>query len=163
MPRLLRPAIPLDVRCLVAMRQLGEMWPNSVLDAHKRGHGRLLRTLLASLAEQLGCEPGDLQLDHDPALGVREKVFRDGVHVDYVPPANDPGALIYREKTAHGIKTRVRGERGQFSDLTLIKRQRRRERPRPAKPKARLKTKGFAKIKNKSNWPKRPFQNRRKP
>lgn len=168
MPRLLRPPIPLDVKCKVALRQLGEMWPGDVLAEHKRGLGRLLRTLLAQLSDLLGCEPADLRLDHNPALAIREKVFRRGVHVDYVPPANDPEWLIYRDKHAHDIKTRVRGDGAQFSDLALIRRQKKRQRKaspsrgrKSIKPVDFLKKAPKRKIKGKSNWPKRSFPKRR--
>jgi hypothetical protein len=69
----------------------------------------------------------------------------------YEPDANDPEYLVYRPHGAqhagsHDVKTRIRGEHGQFSDIAMIKRQRRRE--RPAKRKAKI--------------PSRPFQKRKK-
>lgn len=155
MTRLLRPTIPLNVRCRVALRQLGEMWPEAVIEANQRGYGRLLRQLLARLAGLLGCEPSALRLDHNPALAIRQKVERKGVHVGYRPDANDPEYLIYRDAHAHHIKTNVRGDGAQHPDRVLIKRERRREK--------RLKTVDFLKkrrvnkIKQKSNWPKRSF------
>jgi hypothetical protein len=92
------------------------------------------------LASCLGCDAKDLQLDHDPPLGARERKGDD-----YKPAANDPDYLIYRPKVEHAVKTRIRGEHGQYSDLVLIKRERR-----------RLKKK----IKAKRSWPKRKMQSR---
>lgn len=149
MPRLLRPAIPLEVRCRVAMRQLGEMWPDDVIAANKRGVGKLLRVLLGKLAETLGAEA--LHLDHDPALGAREKVFKNGEHVGYRPAANDPEHLIYRDAAAHRVKTNVRGEHGQHPDRVLIKKQRRRERPTSPKRKTAWKSRP---LRSASRWPK---------
>lgn len=139
MPRLIRPYIPLLVRCQVALRQSGEMWIINVIVEWKgvrgRGLGELLKIKLAYIALMLGCEVKDLRLDHNPALGAREKVFRKGVHVGYRPDANDPDHLMYREKHAHDVKTRLRGDHGQFSDIALIKRERRRTRKKKLKPK----------------------------
>lgn len=134
MPRLLRPAIPVEVKCRVVLRQLGEMWIDDVIrsnrfvlrDHRKRSLGRLLSEKLTALAELLRCEVKDLRLDHHPALATRKKVFRKGVHVDYVPKANDPEHLIYREAHAHHIKTNVRGDGAQHSDRVLIRKERRR-------------------------------------
>lgn len=154
MPRLLRPAIPTSIRCRVALRQLGEMWPDDVMAANKGRLGALLADLLGRLADLLGCDVKGMHLDHNPALGAREKVFRKGVHVDYIPPANDPEALLYREAAAHRIKTNVRGDGAQHPDRVLIKRQRRHERgpnPKDLQPKARI-----AKP-QKTKWPKRSF------
>lgn len=143
MPRLLRPAIPLIVKCRVALRQLGEMWPETVIKENKGRYGAMLADLLARLADLLGCSVAELHLDHNPALGAREKVFRKGVHVDYVPPANDPDSLIYREAGAHRIKTNHHGDGAQHPDRVLIKRQRHHERgPKPKK---------------KHKWASRPF------
>lgn len=158
MPRLLRPHIPLEVRCRVVLRQLGEMWPDLTIADFRHtpgGHGLLLAAKLSALAYDLGCNFSDLHLDHDPALGAREKVFRKGEHVGYRPDANDPEHLFYREKAAHRIKTNVRGLHGQHPDRVLIKRQRRRETPkkmrRPVKWPSRP-------LKSASRWPKRPFR-----
>lgn len=150
------------------MRQLGEMFIEARLSIaremadptinpiYRRGFGRLLDELLKELAQVLSGkdEPEEkLHLDHDPPLGAREKVFRDGEHVGYVPDANDPEHLIYRLASAHGVKTRLRGEHGQYSDLVLIKRQRRRERKA-----ATASGPGPTVSAGKSKWPSHPLR-----
>lgn len=171
MPRLPRPAIPLEVKARVLLRQLGELWPDDCVRGAKeaRSLGYFVNGLLGSLAELLECEAKDLRLDHDPALENRLKELRlpngrksKGVFVPegakvtrYYPDANDPEHLIYREKHAHHIKTNVRGDGAQYADNVLAKRERKRqkkaERPRPTR------------LKGKRPWPRgrkipsRPF------
>lgn len=110
-----------------------------------------LKALLDCLKDRIGATA--LELHHDPALGAREKIMRDGKIVGYIPDANDPLWLVYLDEHDHLIRTNVAGEHGQHPDRVLIKKQRRRERPRP---------KRFAKAWPKGRpFPKRPF--RRKP
>lgn len=179
MPRLLRPAIPLEVKCRVVLRQLGELFIDDVIEQHRahpkdawikavsvaskaiaRSHGRLLADRIPKLAELLGCDASGLRLDHNPALGVREKIInRAGVHIGYRPDANDPEFLIYRSAHGHHIKTNVRGDGAQFSDTTLMKRERRRKRKAAG---TKRRSRPIAKRKN--PWgPKgsRPFQRKR--
>lgn len=139
MPHLLRPHIPLEVRCRVVLRQLGEMWPDDVIAEAKaeRGLGHLLAFSLKCISEIICCEVQDLRLDHNPALGARPKVFKRGKHVDYIPPANDPLHLEYRPhgktfERSHLIKTNVRGDHGQHPDRVLIKKQRKLEKKKGA-------------------------------
>lgn len=155
MPKLLRPHIPFKVRCRVALRQLGEMFPDSALDVPS--HKRLLDDLLVQLALLLNCEVSEFQLDHNPALGARQKVYRKGVHVDYIPSANDPEFLIYRIKHDHFIKTNHRGDGAQHPDRVLIKKQRRLEQGPKPKRGPKMKGRGFAPPGRKQAWPKRPF------
>lgn len=150
--KLYRPPIPVEVRCRVALAQLGEIWPEGRLDAWRYdrtvapryrnpGLGKLLEILLAELAGLLGCAKIELRLDHNPALGLRKKRTRrelkyhpptDGIVAlmvtTYTPDANDPAYLIYRSHAAHHIKTNVKGDGAQFSDTVLMKRERRRRR-----------------------------------
>lgn len=133
MARLFRPHIPLEPRCRVVLRQLGELWIDDVIAAHRTSLNRLLAIKLRTLSELMNCTINDLRLDHDPPLGARER-RGEGKNTVYSPDANDPDHLFYREKSAHDVKTRIRGEHGQFSDLALIKRERRRQRKR-SKPK----------------------------
>jgi hypothetical protein len=181
MARIYRPAIPIEVKCRVALRQLGEIRPDEVINNNRprsdagymvgiakmpgRSLGRLLPTLLERLADLLGCAIEDLRLDHDPPLAARPQERRGlGRKTYYTPDANDPEYLFYRPHGAqfdgsHDVKTRIRGDHGQYSDVVLIKRQRRRE--RPPKPKAKIKSRGFdAKAGGKPKWPSRPFKKR---
>jgi hypothetical protein len=172
---LYRPAIPLEVKLRVVLRQLGEMFPDDVIAIAKKNRclARQLNGSLAMLASNLGCEVKDLRLDHDPALATRPQERRGlGKKTYYVPDANDPEFMKYRPHGAqfegsHDVKTRIRGDHGQFSDIALIKRQRRRE--RPPKPKRPIPGKGFEKktsrmvlTKPKSKWAKRPFNRGKK-
>lgn len=125
--RLPRPYIPLEIRCQVVIRQLGlNPLERVVMFNLHHSYGAVLAELLHRLTLQLGCSVGELQLDHDPALQNRTKVFKRGKHVDYIPHANHPDYLIYRVKADHSIKTRVRGDHGQFADNVIAKRERRR-------------------------------------
>ena len=171
MTRLYRPSIPLAVKCRVVMRQLGEMFIEDVLAAHPGKLKLLLSAKMTAFAIITGCEVSDLRLDHDPPLAARPRERRGlGRVTYYMPDANDPDHLFYRPHGAqfegsHDVKTRIRGDHGQFSDIQLIKRQRRRERgPKPKKPVA---NKGFAKkssklAKQKQRIPSRPFPKRSK-
>ena len=146
--RLLRPCIPLKVRCRVALRQLGETWSDTVLHSWHGNYGLLLERLLRRLAVKL--EADKLELDHDPALVLRQQDFVkiDGkMTLKFTPDAADVDHLIYRSDTGHRHKTHgVRREDSpEFSDRVLMKRQRRRERP-----------------KRKKLWPSRPFPKRSK-
>lgn len=163
MPRLYRPNIPTGIKLKVVLRQVGEIFPDQVLAEAKRDRmmGRQLNGLLKMLAETLNCEVSDLRLDHDPPLGARDKSkWSASGKTYYIPDANDPEHLFYRPHGAqfegsHDVKTRIRGDHGQFSDIALIKRQRRRE--RGPKPKRGPKIQG-RRFEGKS----RPFPKRRK-
>lgn len=160
MARLYRPHIPLSVRVQVAYRQLGFTGCLAEPD-HRTGRVSAsweLKRALDALSFLLGCEVKDLRLDHHPALCNRQQ-FRNGRGeiVRYVPDANDPNHLIYRSHADHDIKTRVRGDGAQHSDLALRRIAKRRERKaergklstnRLAKP---------AKRRNKKPWPNRPM------
>lgn len=101
--------------------------------ARRGGLSAYLADLLARFANQLGVTVKQLHLDHDPALENRRQLFRNPGSTTphgYVPDANDPNFLLYRiggfRGSDHDIKTRVRGERGQFADNVIAKRARRR-------------------------------------
>lgn len=147
MARLYRPHIPLEARLRVVLRQLGEMWPNEIISRWKaaRSFSPALNQMLIELAALLNCEVKDLRLDHDPPLGTRPKTG-DGKKTRYTPDANDEEHLFYRPHGAefersHDVKTRIRGDHGQFSDLALIKRERKRvaKRAKQQSPKIRAK------------------------
>ena len=183
MARLYRPHIPLSVRCKVAERQLLQGFErlNAKVVTATRSYGERLAVLLAALAADFSCEVSDLRLDHDPPLGARQIVPAGrvipgcwlntfGVPVRYEPDANDPDHLFYRPHGAqfqgsHDVKTRIRGDHGQYPDRVLIKKMRRLERgPKPKKTfggaRGRL-ARPLSRSK-KSTWPKRPFPKRRK-
>jgi hypothetical protein len=86
----------------------------------------MLAILLDRLAQLYGCAVADLWLDHDPALENRPKIYRNGIHVDYEPTANDPSHLRYRPQApnfdkSHYVKTYIRGDHGQHSDAALAR------------------------------------------
>lgn len=51
----------------------------------------------------LGFKPGEVEWDHDPALGLRELDQETGT---YTPDANDPHFIRPRENADHGEKTK---------------------------------------------------------
>lgn len=108
-----RPYIPLAVRVEVAERQVREsgsvFWPLylseiSICEKAKSpwGMGARLRVLMGELERS-----GPCQLDHDPALVLREfKIDRRKPPAAwYTPNANDPDFLIYRPDDQHQQKT----------------------------------------------------------
>lgn len=173
MTRLYRPYIPLSVRVAVAERQLRERVPAGkfrYMFPGKSTYGNKLLALLPLLAKAFRCKLKDLRLDHDPPLGARPRIRRGlGRKTYYIPDANDPEHLNYRPHGpqfdgSHLIKTNVRGEHGQHPDRVLIKKARRLENPGRAKKKARISTlRKTAKPAPKRPWPKRKFEQRRKP
>ncbi|MBV6657000.1 MAG: hypothetical protein KI785_04445 [Devosiaceae bacterium] len=68
----------------------------------KRKHIPLKVQLRAALT-QLGLDPDNVQLDHDPALELRPTCSETG---DTIPPANDPEFLVWRTVEDHKDKTR---------------------------------------------------------
>jgi hypothetical protein len=112
--RRIRPYIPLDVRVQVAERQatsmlyskisLGTWYAYTVIVDDGASHSYRLKYLVEMLSEALG---DVLQLDHDPALILRQyKVDRRKPPATwYTPNANDPAHLIYRPLRDHGEKT----------------------------------------------------------
>src|SRR3974377_380095 len=105
--RLYRPHIPLEVRIIVAMRQLGDPFS---LEQWWGNYRILLDGLLWKLSCKLDCQVEDLRLDHDPPLALRMKLHLYKGTIIYRPHANDPQYLIYRSHANHDIKTRVRGD-----------------------------------------------------
>lgn len=164
MSRLWRPIIPVEVKCRVALRQLGyeEMAIAVALAVNDGKLGAFLTKALVCVAQHLDCTVKDLRLDHDPPLGARPKFRRGlGKKTYYQPDANDPDHLLYRPhgpefEGSHLIKTNVRGEHGQHPDRVLIKKERRRLRKGK---KRRFKRKIAARA---NPWPQghRPIQSR---
>jgi len=164
MARLFRPHIPLAVRVQVAERQLKEKL-GRLPPRMTPSNGAWLAVLLGLLAPTMGCEVADLRLDHDPPLGAREK-HGEGKRTVYSPAANDPEYLAYRPHGAqyagsHDVKTRIRGDHGQYSDIQLIKRERRRQRKADGRPKKKWATRSNLSTKG-ARFPKRKFPKKRK-
>lgn len=155
MPRLLRPAIPLSVKLRVLLRQLGDAFADDMIAiAQEQGSlGLLVNEKQADLARLLGCQPNEIDYDHDPALGARRKVLdKFGTHVGYEPAANDPEWIFARERKRHREKTNVRGEHGQHPDRVLIKKNRKIER-REAEAAGLAKPRPKAKMRSANRWP----------
>lgn len=142
MARLHRPNIPLSIRLQVVQRQYIEHGLSSQYANYIRQHRPRSKQLAMFLATLFGMEK--IQLDHNPALMNRRQYIRNG-KTYYDPPANNPEFLIYRTKAQHDIKTRVRGDGAQLSDLAIA-----RKRKRKARNAQRPKRK----------WPSRPFPKR---
>lgn len=165
--RLYRPYIPLDIRCRTILRQLGELWPDEVI----RSAPRLAKLLLdkkIEFANLIGCKELDLRLDHDPPLAARQR-NGEGKDTVYTPDANDPEFLFYRPhgtqfEGSHDVKTRIRGDHGQYSDLVLIKRERRRALKQKRRSAAKSKRKWPNRLRRsrvKYKWPKRKIPSRK--
>ena len=70
-----------------------------------------LATQLAVALRQLGfVKP---QLDHDPALGLRERAPDGG----YIPDEHSPDHLVWRDAEEHAVKTRGNGATTAGSDV----------------------------------------------
>lgn len=159
-----RPYIPVDVRCYVVLRQVGDLWPDKLVEESRHNLGALLSEKLVHLAATLGCEVRDLRLDHNPALILREFNRRTG---RYKPDANDWDFLIYRTAHDHHLKTNVRGDGALRSDTAARMHQRRMDEnrgKRKRRPKAKIKSRSFASVSGaklrggKRKWPKRGFR-----
>ena len=114
--RLYRPPVPISVRIVVAQRQL--LRQDIAAPDRQQGERQevYLDRLLGILAHALDAMFEPLQLDHDPALTNRKFNPRTK---KYKPDANDPRYMVYRTESGHDIKTRVRGDGAQYSDLAL--------------------------------------------
>jgi hypothetical protein len=89
-----------------------------------------------------------VELHHRPALCNRQRMLFKSGPPAYLPDANDPDCLIYLlagSGEEHDVETRVRGLRGQHSDLALARKRRRAERK---------------KTRRKTRWASRPLRSR---
>lgn len=117
--RIPRPYIPIKTRIMVARRQILALPDNPFTLAMKpivRHVSVFNKTTLELLLATLGMRL-DAQLDHNPPLMLRKKLYHNGKHVAYSPPANDPDFLIYRIAENHRIKTFIHGDGAQRSDM----------------------------------------------
>lgn len=118
----------------------------------------LMAQLHAAL-RQLGFEPHEVELDHTPALALRDW---DEAKQDTIPPASDPRYLVWRPKSEHRIKTFERGATTVGSDIGEAARLKRLTRKEEAF-RQRLLSKETGKPRAKSGrWPKRPFGRRQR-
>lgn len=152
-----RPYIPLAVRVEVAEREVdkSQLWWPLYCGAVQAGG----MTMGRRLAILLGHLPKGSQLDHDPALILREFNEETGL---YIPDANDPAYLIYRDPKDHLQKTigrRADAEKTvttKGSDIWLKSKFNRLE--------GRIKQRPKAKIPSRPNpWPKRKLSGRKSP
>lgn len=124
--KLHRPYIPIYVRLRVAERMCDERLAESPLRIKSYWSETAKEKLAICLAHLFpDYEDKQIQLDHDPALTNRKYNSRTK---KYTPDANDVDFLIYRAKEDHNIKTRVRGDGAQYSDLALRRKNKRIER-----------------------------------
>jgi hypothetical protein len=132
---------------------------------------------LRDLMTKLGFEEGPLELDHDPALGLRPIDPKTGHHV---PHQHDPSAMVWRPKAEHKLKTTGRrGDsklsidfNGDQSRIAKTKRLIRAKTQEIARAEAKFRSQLLATDQDEmveplkarpSKWPKRPFPNRYKP
>lgn len=159
--KLHRPYIPISTRLQVAERQIDRagLWLN-YLSAGFRVPPYPSPTVCLKLALKLLFGDQPCHLDHDPSLGARPFNERTG---KYEPDANSLNHLVYRLKEDHRVKTFIRGEHGQHSDIVLIKRERRRKRKAATKTtqkKQRQLRAAVLGLKVKRKIPSRPFPKR---
>lgn len=151
-----RPYIPWKIRWKVAKRQLGETKPHVVgmLSASVGGYQERTEIALRGLGF---VKP---QLDHDPALILRQQ-FKNGRGeiIRYVPDANNPNHLIYRESDKHLEKTigrKAGAERTvttKGSDIGIKAKFDRLEGRTKKRPKQKIRSRGFPKPKERrSRW-----------
>lgn len=76
-----------------------------------------INVALAVALRQLGFEPHEVELDHDPALGLRN-VNADGT--DWDPPQHDARYLVWRPKAEHRVKTSGTKATTAGSDVQMI-------------------------------------------
>lgn len=67
-----------------------------------------LAAALRQLAEYMGCDPKELDFDHNPALGLRPV---NDAGTDYEPRQHDPNHLYWLHRPKHSLKTN--GRRGE--------------------------------------------------
>ncbi|PWT73732.1 MAG: hypothetical protein C5B60_07830 [Chloroflexi bacterium] len=126
--RLERPHIPITTRVQVAAWQCtccGKL--EAVLEAAQLPRpSDQLAHLLHALFDNEPCH-----LDHDPPLCLRHRTPKGA----YDPPADSVHHLVYRTAQDHKIKTFVRGDGAQLSDMA--KRRKELKRRRKSKPRWR--------------------------
>jgi len=112
---------------------------------------------LAVALRQLGFEMHEVELDHDPALGLRN-VNADGT--DWDPPQHDARYLVWRPKDEHRVKTSGTKATTAGSDVQVIAKGKRLARD-AEEFRRRILAKDAGEPKPKSKWPSRPFPKRK--
>jgi hypothetical protein len=127
-----------------------------MLSPDRRRKSIPLKTQLHAALYQLGLEPHEAELDHDPALGRRDW---DEQAKDTVPPANDPKFLVWRPREGHKRKTFGTKATTYGSDIFEMAKER-----RVTKKQAEFRSRLLAPVpkaeRPKSKWPKRKLQKR---
>lgn len=120
------------------------------------------RTKLIAALRELGLTIEQVQFDHNPALGLRQ---RNPVTGDTIPPANSPDHIYMMVITGHRQKTtgrkgesKLSGSDGDIQNIAKLKRVER----ETAEFRRRLLSKDRGKPKPPSKWPKRRFETGKK-
>ena len=125
----------------------------------ERKHISLRKQLNVAL-RQLGFEPTECDLDHHPALALRD-VNADGT--DWIPEQDDERYLVWRPRAEHRRKTSGGPSTSYGSDIHAIAKAKRVSREQEDFRRAMLAKSGQGEAPEKrSKWPKRPFNTRRK-
>ena len=138
-----------------------EIWRPTISLQKRRRPGRPgLKAQRDAALLQLGLDPATAELDHDPALGLRERTPDGG----YIPDANDPRYLVWRTGEAHRKKTSGNKATTAGSDINRIAKVNRIA-PEQAAFRERLlkhsKKRAALTAKPKRPWPSRPFEKKR--
>ncbi len=129
--RLPRPYIRLGLRLKVATRAaIHNGMPAETVAAILRKRAPLEE----KLADLLQVFDDPFELDHDPPLSQRRKLYNKSGRINgYQPAHDDPAYLVYRLKDDHRTKTYLRGDGAQRSDVSqqrYLKRIATRKKPR---------------------------------
>lgn len=116
------------------------------------------RIKLRVLMRQIGFEPHEMELDHEPPLAMRE-VNADGT--DWVPPQHDETYLIWRPKAEHRRKTSGTKATTAGSDIHKIAKIKRLSREHEEFRRNLLSPEPKSPPEKKYRWPKRGFQSRK--
>ena len=124
----------------------------------ERKHISLRKQLNAAL-RQLGFEPTECDLDHHPALALRE-VNADGT--DWIPAQDDEHYLVWRPRAEHRVKTSGTKATSAGSDIHAIAKAKRVSREQEEFRRVMLAKSGQGEAPEKrSKWPKRSFRTKR--
>lgn len=120
------------------------------------------RIQLHAALRQLGLEPDECELDHDPALGTRA-VNADGT--DWDPPQHDVRYLVWRPEPGHKTKTFGPGGEKRITtaggDIHRIAKLRRLTSEQEEHRRRMLAKEPGAERPRSARWPSRPFPKRK--